>query len=247
MASQETRAPQEEAEGEGQGKAESESQAESEEARRAQDSSAAGEEASRRAVAPPRPSLIDDVAAHGFAQIDDFVSPELTARLRARCLERDASGEMRPARIGRGANERNATDVRGDFIAWLESPADDAECALVEKLETLRLELNRELMAGLVDFEGHFARYPAGAGYARHIDRLAGSDVRVVSAVLYLNEDWRKDDGGQLRLHLAGDSIDVIPHGGKLVVFRSELFEHEVLPATRERLSFTGWFRRRPA
>ena len=31
-----------------------------------------------------------------------------------------------------------------------------------------------------------------------------------------------------------------------VVAFQSERFEHEVLPATRERLSFTGWYRRRP-
>ena len=34
--------------------------------------------------------------------------------------------------------------------------------------------------------------------------------------------------------------------GGRLVAFLSDRFEHEVLPATRERMSFTGWFRRRP-
>jgi len=44
----------------------------------------------------------------------------------------------------------------------------------------------------------------------------------------------------------SGASEDVLPRGGRLVAFQSERFEHEVLPATRERLSFTGWYRRRP-
>jgi SM-20-related protein len=176
------------------------------------------------------------------------VRPSLTARLRERCLELDAAGALRPARIGRGAAERRAADVRGDFIAWLDAPADDAERELVARLDDLRERLNRELMTGLVDFEGHFARYPAGAGYARHIDRLSGSDVRVLSAVLYLNDAWSDADGGELRVHLPqGGAREVPPRGGTLVVFRSERFEHEVLPARRERLSFTGWFRRRPA
>ena len=167
--------------------------------------------------------------------------------MRARCRELGAQGALRPARIGRGANERYADDIRGDSIAWLEAPVDDAEHELVRRFEALRVELNQELMAGLVDFEGHFARYPAGARYTRHIDRLAGSDVRVLSAVLYLNEEWKDEDGGQLRLHLRdGGSRDVAPLGGRLVVFRSEQFEHEVLPSRRERTSFTGWFRRRP-
>jgi SM-20-related protein len=106
--------------------------------------------------------------------------------------------------------------------------------------------MNRDLMTGLADFEGHFAVFPAGAGYARHFDRLHGSDLRAISAALYLNDAWRPEDGGQLRLYTGGGrSEDILPIGGRLVVFVSERFEHEVLPATRERMSFTGWFRRR--
>ena len=44
----------------------------------------------------------------------------------------------------------------------------------------------------------------------------------------------------------AEHSVDVLPQGGRLVAFLSDRFEHEVLPARRERMSFTGWFRRRP-
>ncbi|HTU65230.1 MAG TPA: 2OG-Fe(II) oxygenase [Steroidobacteraceae bacterium] len=102
-------------------------------------------------------------------------------------------------------------------------------------------------MAGLEDFQGHFAVYPPGAAYARHFDRLVGSDVRAISAALYLNDAWLPEHGGQLRMYLGGErSVDVSPVGGRLVAFLSDRFEHEVLPATRERLSFTGWFRRRP-
>ena len=55
------------------------------------------------------------------------------------------------------------------------------------------------------------------------------------------------EDGGQLRIYTGGGaSVDVLPQGGRLVAFQSDRFEHEVLPARRERMSFTGWFRRRP-
>jgi SM-20-related protein len=156
------------------------------------------------------------------------------------------SGALRPARIGRGANERFAPEVRGDFIAWLSEPELDAEQRLLTRLEELRVGLNRGLMAGLEDFHGHFALYPAGAGYARHSDRLVGTDVRAISVALYLNEDWNEADGGALRLHLGSGHQDVLPRGGRLVAFQSDRFEHEVLPARRERMSFTGWYRRRP-
>jgi SM-20-related protein len=175
------------------------------------------------------------------------VDAELLAELRARCLELDAAGGLRAAKIGRGANERLAPEVRGDFISWLEAPERDAEQRLLTKLDELRAALNRSLMAGLEDFQGHFAKYPRGAAYARHFDRLVGSDVRAISAALYLNEGWQPDHGGQLRIYTGGGrSEDVLPRGGRLVAFLSDRFEHEVLPASRERMSFTGWFRRRP-
>lgn len=179
--------------------------------------------------------------------IDEFVDPALLTQLRWRCSELQASGALRAARVGRGAQNRLAPEIRGDFIAWLEQPSRDAEQVLLEKLEELRAALNRGLMAGLADFEGHFAVYPRGAAYARHFDRLQGSDLRAISAVLYLNDAWVAEDGGQLRLYVGGGRYeDVLPVGGRLVAFMSERFEHEVLPARRERMSFTGWFRRRP-
>ncbi|HEX5161687.1 MAG TPA: 2OG-Fe(II) oxygenase [Steroidobacteraceae bacterium] len=206
-------------------------------------------EASRRTSSPARPisALIEQLATRGFGIVDDFVAGGLLGDLRARCLSLHAAGGLRQARVGRGAQEREAPEVRGDFIAWLSEPELDAEQQLLAKLEELRIALNRGLMAGLEDFQGHFALYPSGAAYARHVDRLAGTDVRAISVALYLNEDWAAGDGGALRIYTGGGaSEDVLPRGGRLVAFQSERFEHEVLPATRERLSFTGWYRRRP-
>ena len=190
--------------------------------------------------------MIDQLAERGFGIVDDFVDARLLAALRDRCRELHASGALRPARVGRGANQKLVPEVRGDFISWLQTPERDAEQNLLARLDELRVAMNRALMTGLEDFQGHFAVYPPGASYARHFDRLVGSDLRAVSAALYLNEDWIEDDGGQLRMYLGGGrSQDVLPKGGRLVAFLSDRFEHEVLPARRERLSFTGWFRRR--
>jgi SM-20-related protein len=179
--------------------------------------------------------------------VDGFVEPTLLEDLRARCRSLHEAGLLRQARVGRGPQERLAPDVRGDFIAWLSEPELDAEQLLLARLEALRVALNRGLMAGLEDFQGHFALYPRGAAYARHSDRLAGTDVRAISVALYLNDAWSADDGGELRIYTgAADHQDVLPVGGRLVAFQSDRFEHEVLPAGRERMSFTGWYRRRP-
>lgn len=49
-----------------------------------------------------------------------------------------------------------------------------------------------------------------------------------------------------MRLYLSdGREHDVLPQAGTLALFLSGDMPHEVLPATRERRSLTGWFRRR--
>jgi SM-20-related protein len=70
----------------------------------------------------------------------------------------------------------------------------------------------------------------------------------VVSIILYLNDSWKEADGGQLRLYLPQDDgtervEDVLPIGGRLVVFLSAEVPHEVLPTHKPRLSITGWLR----
>jgi SM-20-related protein len=42
-------------------------------------------------------------------------------------------------------------------------------------------------------------------------------------------------------MYVPDGPVDILPLAGRLVCFRSDQIEHEVLPATRERLSLTGW------
>jgi SM-20-related protein len=103
--------------------------------------------------------------------------------------------------------------------------------------------LNRESFLGLLELELHYAAYPPGAGYARHVDQPRGKATRKVSLVLYLNRDWSPDAGGELRIFGAEESSrDVQPLAGRLVCFLTAGQEHCVRAATRERLSLTGWF-----
>jgi SM-20-related protein len=193
--------------------------------------------------------IADSLAAQGWMVINDFFGPELTAALRSDCQMSSAQGEFRVAAVGSGERRQTRTGVRGDDILWMQQPASsEAQRKCLDRFEQLRLMLNRTLQLGLFEFESHFARYPAGALYARHIDQLRGDDHRILSCVLYLNENWKPEDGGELRFYPDGDGAgfeDVLPQGGRLVVFQSGRFAHEVLPAKRERISIAGWFRAR--
>ncbi len=200
------------------------------------------------AADPVAAQVVAGLAEHGYAIVPHALPAAAIAALRARALALDAAGALAPARVGRGAGRDRRDDVRGDRIRWLdERTQDPAEAAALAFLEDLRVACNRALMAGLAEYEGHYALYPPGAAYARHRDRFRDDDARVLSCVLYLNDAWRTDEGGALRLHVDdATALDVVPAGGTLVAFLSAAFEHEVLPATRTRIALTGWFRRRP-
>ncbi len=193
-------------------------------------------------------AMVDGIAERGFAIARNVLPRATLAALRKRAAALDAAGALRPAAVGRGEGRGLRADVRGDRIRWLgEVPEDADEQAALAVLDALRVACNRSLMTGLAEYEGHYALYPPGASYARHRDRFRDDDTRVLSCVLYLNEGWRREDGGALRLYVEGGrAIDVWPDGGTLVAFLSGRFDHEVLPASRPRLALTGWFRRRP-
>ena len=187
-----------------------------------------------------------DLNSGGISVRDQFVVSAQTQALLQCAQARQARGDFAPARVGSGTNAQRREDIRGDFTCWLREPLYPAERSLLDRLEELRLELNREATLGLFELELHYARYPPGAGYARHVDQPQGTSLRQVSLVLYLNADWRPSDGGVLRLHDSDDrTLDIEPVGGRLVCFLTPGRVHEVLTARRERLSITGWFRAR--
>jgi len=211
--------------------------------------SAAAAETKTGTEAAADAAVVSGLAQAGWAVYPGFVAADQVLSLLALAHAADAAGELRPAAIGAGDARRMRADIRGDRICWIEPPgAYPSESALLARLDRLRSNVNRELQLGLFDLECHYALYPAGARYTRHRDRFAGDDRRALSCVLYLNSAWCSADGGQLRLHLdGGRCVDVPPEGGTLAAFLSERIEHEVLPATRDRASIAGWFRRRAA
>jgi Predicted proline hydroxylase len=184
------------------------------------------------------------LANEGWCVVPDFLSTAQTQALADECRAMRDAQRLTPARVGA---LHTATPLRGDSTHWFQADALSApQQVFTDRIDALRVTLNRELMLGLIECESHYAVYPPGAGYTRHLDRLRDSDARVMSAVFYLNQAWRVADGGALRLYLVdGSSRDIFPHAGTLLLFLSAQFEHEVLPATRERMSIACWMRQR--
>jgi SM-20-related protein len=195
-------------------------------------------------------ALAETIAVEGWAVVAGFIESETISELRAECRRFAEEGALRAAAIGNSTRRQTRSDIRTDEIRWLdEAHGTPAQHRCLARFEMLRLALNRELQLGLFDFECHFSRFAPGAFYRKHIDQFRGDNRRRLSCVLYLNGNWEREYGGELRLHLdaveTGKFEDVLPVGGTLVLFLSERFAHEVLPAKRERLSLAGWFKSR--
>jgi SM-20-related protein len=189
-------------------------------------------------------SVSADLSATGISIRDQFASAAEVSALRECARTRESRGEFAPARVGRQGAERRRENVRGDFTCWLDEPLLPPERLLLKRMEELRRHLNRDAYLGLFELELHYARYPAGAAYSRHVDQPQGSTQRRLSLVLYLNPGWQSTDGGVLRIHHADERfVDVEPIAGRLVCFLTPGRIHEVLEARCERLSVSGWFR----
>ncbi len=198
-------------------------------------------------------SLIDGILEKGYGVVDLFLSPDEVIALRSRLQLRQAAGQFREAGIGRAADHNGQAavekSIRGDEILWLDADtAFPEEAAFLERVDQFIHYANRTCYLGLRDSELHYARYPIGTFYTRHLDRFRSDSRRRLSMVCYLNEAWQPTDGGQLAVYIpqpdGGEQATLVdPVGGRLVCFDSGLLEHEVLPATRERLSLTGWLR----
>ena len=149
------------------------------------------------------------------------------------------------AGIGRGSQHIYNGFVRTDEICWITGES-DAGRRWLNWTSGLQTYLNRRLFLGLFSFESHFAHYAPGDYYRRHYDAFRGESNRVLSVVVYLNPGWSHEDEGELVLYSDDhdhDGLKVTPGLGTVVVFLSEEFPHEVLPAMRDRYSIAGWFR----
>jgi SM-20-related protein len=153
---------------------------------------------------------------------------------------------MKKAGIGQGENIQIIKQIRGDYILWFnEFDKEEEELLFLSNIKALIEIFNRELFVGFRDTEIHFAIYPPGSFYRRHLDRFQTDFHRILTYICYLNVEWGDQDGGELGLYLKENGKETLkkirPEGGCLVLFRSHLIEHEVFETNRERRSITGW------
>jgi len=191
--------------------------------------------------------LADGIAETGYAVIDEFLSLEEVQNIQELDGFKNGLLQFKKAGIGKSQEKQINEAIRGDYIQWIKPESAEPPLQVyLSKLKELISFVNQNLYLSLKDFEVHQTIYPIGTFYKRHLDQFKKEDYRKLSVICYLNSDWQESDGGQLRIYLDNETKDILPLAGRLVCFRSDLLEHEVLPATRERLSITGWLLDQP-
>ena len=196
--------------------------------------------------------IISDLLESGYSITDAFFSEQEVAILRASLLTKYEEDNFKKAAIGNRTNEVIAKSIRGDFILWLdESKMDATEAVFFNKVNDLVRYLNKTCFLGILQKEFHYALYPKGTFYKRHLDTFQNDDRRKLSFVFYLNDEtWKPENGGELVLYLQENTHEVpkivYPMPGRVVIFESQELEHEVKPVLEsQRLSITGWLKTR--
>ncbi|TRN24424.1 2OG-Fe(II) oxygenase [Vibrio furnissii] len=185
-------------------------------------------------------ALLDAIADQGWFIWDDFLTPEQVQRL-SECVPE----AWHRARIGRHDDVQREATIRSDKIQWLSQSMGQPIQDYLERMEQIRQTVNRDFFLGLFEYEAHFAKYEQGDFYKKHLDAFRGQENRKLTTVFYMNSDWQPADGGELKLYDLDDQLieKIAPVAGRLVVFLSEKFPHEVLTTNAERISIAGWFR----
>lgn len=191
-------------------------------------------------------NITQSLVTKGYCVVSNALPADLTKALYIACSQNES--QFKAANIGRSNTKTNNENIRNDQIKWIsDTPSSTAEKTWLSEMACLRHHLNKHLFLGLKRYESHFAEYESGHFYKKHLDSFKGNTNRVVSSVFYLNENWSTDMAGELVIYDETDNDRIVqtisPELGTLVLFLSEAFPHEVLPAHKKRRSIAGWFR----
>ena len=151
---------------------------------------------------------------------------------------------MTAAGIGNNEVKDTAQKMRGDKIYWMDKSHDNIfEQEFLNRVEEFISYLNRTCYTGINSYEFHYAVYEEGSFYKRHKDQFKNDSGRKYSLISYLNDNWLETDGGQLIVYQNETAQKIQPQSQTTVFFKSDVTEHEVVKAHRNRMSVTGWLK----
>lgn len=191
--------------------------------------------------------ILECIEDSGIYIAPNFIPLSSVTIWRAFAERQWAQNNFRNSHIGKRDQQIQNAEIRSDKILWVD-PFSGPTRPIGKWLEALSSDLRDHFRVSIPEIESHFSFYSANARYDRHIDNAKGENSRVFTFIFYLNPDWKLGDGGELVIYDPGEPMKslfrIAPTAGTFVLFRSELFYHEVLNSKVPRFALTGWLRR---
>lgn len=199
-------------------------------------------------LADPWESVADHLAEHDWVILEEFLPKAHTVAARDYLKYKLATDAFKAAGVGALADFRVEKSVRSDEIYWLDRNKDKTLAGFFDFVDDAVARLNRLCFLSISGSEFHLAHYPPGTFYRKHLDQFDARSNRLISMVCYLNEIWKPEHGGELRVYRRdGTYRDIPPLPGRAVLFKSDVVPHEVLKSHASRYSITGWLLHQPA
>lgn len=187
--------------------------------------------------------LINSFINHKVGIDANFISANLASKLKTNLLNLSTSNQLKNAGTGNAQSIVNKK-LRGDEIFWLDKAHNDkTENLFFKQIDNFIAYLNSTCYTGITSYEFHYTMYKAGTFYTKHFDQFQNNSDRAFSMIIYLNQNWKLVDGGELCLHQNNLIQTISPVSRKCVFFKSDEMEHEVLITNAPRLSITGWLK----
>jgi SM-20-related protein len=188
--------------------------------------------------------LIDSFIENKVGIAENFLSKDLSKHLISNLRGLFKDKLMLSAGTGNDTLVVHDKMYRSDKIYWLDREHNNIhENSFFDLMDTFISHLNRTCYTGITGYEFHYTLYEKGAFYKKHVDQFRNNEVRQYSMIMYLNEDWVEEDGGELCIHHLNHLQNISPASGKSVFFKSSELEHEVLITNKSRMSITGWLK----
>jgi len=115
-------------------------------------------------------------------------------------------------------------------------------CFTLLDMVDIRSWLNEGLEGAKLKTQTLKAIYASHGGcFPMHVDAI---DDRMITAILYVNETWKENDGGQLWIQpwFQSKPVEIAPENNRLVLFSSKYTLHRTLPSPSSRYSLNVWF-----
>ena len=189
-------------------------------------------------------TLIDSFIDSKVGIAENFLSEVLASHLKENLNLLYSGRQMLSAGTGNEAVAVQNKLIRGDKIYWLDRKHNNPhENDFFDLMDSFVSHLNSTCYTGITGYEFHYTLYETGSFYKKHLDQFRNNGSRQYSMIMYLNADWKENDGGELRIHHIDSQQNISPVNGKSVFFKSSELEHEVLLTNKPRLSITGWLK----